>query len=215
MPFPTFDSADAVPEAFRDEYEEQGGKWVPRDDLKTALDAERTKREAAEKLATKAAGELKKLQAKQEAEKAGLTDEQAKNLRASVRAELEEEYAPKIADRDTLATENRTIKLDNAVKALMDTSGVRPERKQQLWDLHGKDFDLTADGKPMVKDSPGVEVTKYIGDTLKAKVPEFFTGTQIGGGGAGGITNGLPTPAAPAASPVERLAAAHAAGAKS
>jgi hypothetical protein len=67
MPLPVFDTQDAVPEAFREEYEEREGKWHPKDtgaEAARALGEERTKREAAERLATKTAGQLKKLETK-------------------------------------------------------------------------------------------------------------------------------------------------------
>jgi hypothetical protein len=190
MPFPTFDTADAVPEAFRDQYEEHEGKWVPKDDgAHTALVEERTKREAAEKLVTKTAKELKAFQTKQQAADQGLTDAQLTALRESIKADLEAEYTPKLADRDTLAGENRALKLDREIKTLMADAGVRAEKIEQTWKLYGDEFDLTTDGKPMVKATPGTEVKKFITDTLKARVPEFFAGTQAAGGGAAGQQN--------------------------
>lgn len=218
--YPVFDTQEAVPEAFRDHYEERDGKWhfkAPEDDgLKTAIAAERQKREAAEKLAKKAADELKSLQTKADAAKAGLTEEQLEKLRADIRNDLEKEYAQFKTDAERLGTENRTLKLDNAVKALMgsDKVKVRGERMEALWKLIGERFDLTDDGKPMVKANPGVTVEKYLADTVKKEFPEFFTGTQASGGGAAPAGAGGQTvsPDAIIANPLAALSAARQAG---
>lgn len=184
---PIFDTQDAIPEAFREEYEEKDGRWHPKDDgAKTALAEERTKREAAEKLVTKTTKELKALETRATAERAGITDEQLQKLRAEIRADLETEYTPLKEKADRFGSENRTLKLDNAVKAVMGAEDVkvRSARMDALWRLIGDRFDLTDDGKPMVKANPGVEVKKYLAETVKKEYPEFYEGTAGSGGGA-------------------------------
>lgn len=197
MDFPTFTKLEDVPEAFRTVYKEVDGKWIvpkpdePADDpveLKESLRSERTKRDAAEKLLTKATNEMKKLENKQKAESAGLNDEQLKQLREDVRVELEAEYAPFKENAEKFGKENRELKLDNQVKSLAAENGVRPERLAAWWKLNSDKFDLTDDGKPVIKDHPGKEVKKFIAEDLKSEIPDFYTGTKAaGGGGTGGL----------------------------
>lgn len=197
MALKLYDSKDAVPEALRESaIETKDGKFAVVEEtedsttLKASLEDERAKREAAEKLARKTADDLKKLETKQKAEKAGISDEQLQQIRADARKEVEAELAPKLADADRFAKENRELKLDNKVKALAADNGVRPERLSQWWRQFGDQFDLTNDGAPMVKDAPGKDVKKFIADSLKAEVPEFYVGSKAGGGGAAGIQDG-------------------------
>lgn len=199
MPLPTFKTKAEIPAGFEDIYEEKDGQWSPKpaDDggLKSALDEERTKREAAEKLAKKAADELRKTENRLKAEAAGLTQEQQEKMRADLKAELDAEYAPlkdAAAERERLAAENRTLKLDNTVQSLLGTAGFLAEKIEKVWTLEKGAFDLTADGKPMVKDKPGVDVSKYIADTIVKAYPEWVRGTQASGGGAKGGTGTTP-----------------------
>lgn len=210
--FPTFATEDEIPEAFRDAYEEVDGEWVAkkpevdpdadpaklREAGKKALKAERDARTEAERKAREAEEEAARLRQEVEAKKAGLSEEKLKQLRADVRADIEKEYAGKALDelpeewkaREqglSYSSENRSLKLDNQVKALAGENGVRGERLDKWWKLHADKFDLTEDGKPMVKDHPGTEVKDFIAGELKEDTPEFYTGTQAAGGGAGGI----------------------------
>jgi hypothetical protein len=126
MPLPVFDTQDAVPEPFREEYEEREGKWHPKDtgaEAARALGEERTKREAAERLATKVAGDLKKLETKAAADKAGITDEKLQQIRAEVKAEVLKELEPDLEAGKKSIAENRTLKLDNQVKSLFAKAG--------------------------------------------------------------------------------------------
>lgn len=192
MPLKLYDSKDTVPEELRDSaIETKDGKFavVEDDDAASqALTAERTKREAAERTAKKAGDELKKLQSKQKAENAGLTEEQLQQLRADARKEFEEEHADKLAAAESLAKELRGLKLDNAVKRMAGEAGFLAAKLDDLWKLHGDEFDLTDDGKPMVKGKPGVDPKKHI-EALKKQRSEWVEGTKASGGGAGGPTN--------------------------
>lgn len=224
MPFPVIEKKeefDVLPESIRAEYEEKDGKYHPKDEtttLKATLDDERKKREAAEKLSTKAALELKKLQTEGKAKESGITEEKLNEIRAAVRKDLEEEYKPFKEKAETASTENRTLKLDNAVRAVMGAEAVkvRSERTGQLWKLIGDRFDLTEDGKPMVKANPGVTVERYLVDTVKKELPEFFVGTGASGGGANQANrtgpNNAPTADAILANPAAALQQARAAG---
>lgn len=221
MKLPTFKKKDEIPKGFEPMYEEVNGEWVGKaddddTDLKDALKKERDRADAAEKLTKKIAKDLKDLETKAKANEAGLTDEQVKALRAEIKAEVEAELADKIkaAERiPTLEAENRNLKLDHNIKRLAAEAGFLGTKVDDYFKLHGDEFDLTTDGKPMVKGKPGVDVKKHI-EGHKALRPEWVQGSQAGGGGAAGIQK-VPADGKPVvASPVDRLAAAHAAGAK-
>lgn len=134
---------------------------------------------------------LAELEQELKAKKDGVTAEQLNKIRVEVRTDLEKEYAPKLQLLDTLAKENRSLKLDTVVKDLMGKNGVRAERIDALFRLAGEKFDLTADGKPMVKES-GKDVVKFIAEDLAKEYPELFSGSGSSGGGSGGST-GRPT----------------------
>ena len=128
--------------------------------------------------------ELAELKSQKKAEQAGITAEQLTKLRNEARAELEKEYQPFRSQAEELARENRTLKLDNVVKQQMGKGGVRAERLDALFRLTADAFDLTDDGKPMVKSQPTLEVEKYITQELSKEYPEFFNGSGSSGGGA-------------------------------
>lgn len=215
MPVQKFATLDEVPEAQRETaIETKDGTFVVfvEDDaapLKTALEEERAKREAAEKNATKAAAALRKAEAEAKAKASGLSDEQIAALRADLRREIESEYEPvkaKATEADVLAAENRALLLDAKVKAAMAAKGVRADRIEALFKVAGDRFDLTADKTPTLKATPGVSIDAYIADALKAEFPEFYEGTKATGSGAPG-SNGVPlTPTiAGDLSPIDRI----------
>jgi hypothetical protein len=219
MALPTFDKKDEIPKGFESLYEEKDGKWHAKEkdddasDLKDTLKKERDRADAAEKLTKKVTKELDALKNKQKANEAGLTDEELQKIRDDARKEIEAELAPKLTKAEELEKENRTLKLDNAVQKMAGEAGFLSGKLGDYWKLYGDEFDLTADGKPMVKGKPGVDPKKHI-ESHKALQPGWVQGTQAGGGGAAGIQQQPGKDGASALSPVERLAAAHAAGAK-
>lgn len=117
-------------------------------------------------------------------QKAGITSEELTKLRSDVRADYDKEYAPFKVNAEKLAAENRTLKLDNVVKAELLKGGARPDRVEALFKLKQDEFDLTDDGKPMLKNRKGTPVEKFVGEDLRAEFPEFYTGTGSRGGGA-------------------------------
>lgn len=227
MPFPVIETKelfDALPEGIRGEYEEKDGKYHPKavaDEsitLRQTLADERTKREAAEKLVTKTAAALKKLETDGKGREAGITEDKLNEIRAQVRKDLEDEYKPFKETAETNARENRTLTLDNSVKTVMgkETVRVRGDRQDALWKLIGDRFDLTEDKKPMVKAKPGVTVEKYLAEEVSAEFPEFFMTSGANGSGANnqrwtGKDTGV-TAAAVLANPGAALQAARAAG---
>jgi hypothetical protein len=187
MPLPSFDKQSDIPKGFEEEYEEQDGKWVPIDrsaKLKKALDEERSKREAAERAAAKAAAEATKSQAIA----AGMTEEEFRKRYSSIEENIRKEYEPKVKEAEQLAAENRALKLTNVVRQMFKDTGAAKGRESDFWKLHGDEFDLSADGKPIVRAEPGKDVAKHVGAICKQR-PEWMQGTRATGGGAGGLPN--------------------------
>lgn len=199
MPLPLkTDSLDAIPEALRSAYVEREGAFhldaeiedvTP---LKSALDKERKRASDAEKAKKEADRVRAELEAKIKGAEAGLTEDQQKQYRESIRAELEKEYEPLKAIEGEYTALKRITLLDNPVKSLMLTEkvGVRAERQEALWKQIGDRFDLTSDGKPMVTEHIGLSVEEYLAVHIKKEFPEWYRGTQAAGGGAGGGTGG-------------------------
>lgn len=127
---------------------------------------------------------MAELETKQTAEKNGVTSQELERLRAEVRQHLETEYAPFKTQLDALAKENRALKLDNVVKTVMGKNGVRSERVDDLFRLTADQYDLTDDGKPMLRDKMGLPVETYVKEDLRKAYPEWFEGTGSSGGGA-------------------------------
>lgn len=224
MKLKIYDKKEDVPAKFADVYEETDGKWSPKQELvdlleedgdasepadagglKKALEAERKLREKAEKDLRA----QKQQAADKERQNKGVTEEVLKTIRQEVRAELEEEFAPIKTELETAKKSMRELQLDSAVQGIMGSKdvGVRSERTKDLWRLVKDEFDLTDDGKPMVKDKPGTEVGKYLADAVKKRYPEFFQASAASGGGAAGAggTGTKPTPPAKGTPTVEDI----------
>jgi len=187
---PTFDKKSDIPKGFEEEYEEHEGKWVPIDrtvKAKQALQEERTAREAAEALARKAAKELTDAQAKASATAAGMTEDEFRRRYSAIEENVRKEYEPKVKELDRLMTENRALKLTNVVKVMFKDAGAVKGRQDDFWKMHGDEFDLSTDGKPIVKAEPGKDIAKHVAAICKSR-PEWMQGTRAGGGGAGGLT---------------------------
>lgn len=120
---------------------------------------------------------------------AGVTSDALAKLRQEAASEYEKKYGPVLTERDTLKQEIRGLKLDAVVKGMMAKAGARAERIDALFRLSSDRFDLTDDGKPMVKDATK-EVDKFIGEDLLKEYPEFFQGSGSSGGGASKSTGG-------------------------
>jgi hypothetical protein len=138
-------------------------------------------------LVRKVTKELAEAQAKQTAAAAGMTEAKLKELYAQVEDNVRKEYEPRLKAADSLAAENRTLKLTNVVKAMFRAAGALPTKLDDFWKLHGEEFDLTSDGKPMVKAEPGKDVQKHVAAIAKTRT-EWVQGTRAAGGGAGGST---------------------------
>ena len=157
--------------------------------LQAQVEEANTKREAAEKLMRKTAAELQKLQTARKAADAGLTEERLKEITAEAEAQAEAKYADQIAEAAKLKTQNRSLLLDADMKARALKAGVLPERVNDFWALRGAEFDLTADGKPMVKATPTAKIETHLAALLKLN-PEWVAGTKANGGNAIGGAGG-------------------------
>lgn len=185
MPFPIFESADAIPEGFRGEYVEKDGKWHPkvedvtplirkRDELLTEVkQANTAKREAEARLAA--------LEAEKDAHAAGLTAEKL----AEIQSKAEAKFRPTLDENTALKQQLRALRLDSTVKGLLASKDVIDP--DAAWKIVGDDFDLTDDGKAILKSDPTADLTQYVTGALKQKYPFLFKGTQADGGGAAGM----------------------------
>lgn len=134
---------------------------------------------------------LSELEQQKKADQAGLTSEELAKLRQDVAADIRKQFE---ADPDAgieafpwareLANENRSLKLDSVVKAEMAKGGARAERIDALFKLTQDRFQLTSDGKPVLRDHPATELSKYVADELRTEYPEFYNGSGSSGGGA-------------------------------
>lgn len=193
MPLKKFATLDEIPEANRsDAIELKDGSFAYVEETDTsslAADLKEWKRktEMAERATRKAVEEAERAKLEDKAGKSGITAEKLAEIRSEVRREVEAEVRPKLEEAEKAVSENRTLKLDTKVKALAATNGVRAERLDAWWKLHGDKFDLTSDGEPVVKGKEGVSLKAFIADDLKKELPDFYTGTQGEGGGAAGM----------------------------
>lgn len=120
----------------------------------------------------------------------GVSSEDLEKWKSDIRADLEEEYQEVEQTVEELRAENRRLKLDDRVKAMMGKAGVRSERIDPLYRLTADHYDLTDDGEPVVKVKPGKEPEKYIEEDLSKEYPEFFNGSGSSGGGASASSGG-------------------------
>lgn len=191
MPLPVVaDSLDAVPEALRSAYVERDGKYYLDAEIEdvTPLKAKNAtliaeKREAQRK-AQDAAERLAALEQEREAAAAGLTAEKL----AEIQRKAEEKFKP-VVDKLTAAEQQiRAMQLDGTVKSLLAKANAVDV--EDAWKVLGAEFDLTDDGKVILKADPTADVESYVTKTLVAKKGHLFKGTQAAGGGAAGQSFG-------------------------
>ena len=168
--------------------EANAGLEANRDEILGELKGLRDQLKAFDGIDPKANRAMKKqiteLEQAAKATKAGITSEELETMRGEVRVDLEHEYEPLQKQVDVLSAENRTLKLDNVVKGLMGSNGVRAERVDALFRLTADQFDLTSDDKPMLRNHKGKDVGKFIADELATQWPEFYQRAGSSGGGA-------------------------------
>lgn len=183
MPLPTFKTREEIPDAFRSEYVERDGEWVPDvEDVGALKNAHERQKDEARVLKAK----LKELEETAKAKASGVTDEQLAKLRADIAAEK----APVEEALAKAAAELRSLKLDAHVKKLMLDAGANPKRIDALFKLVGDRFDLNESGTPILKDKPTTTLAGYLKETIAAEYPELYVSPQLGGITAPGGTSG-------------------------
>lgn len=188
---PLYESLDAVPEAQRDAaLETKDGKFVVEEDFKDTVRKERDRaerEEKARKLADKRVKELADKIAEMEQEvtasKSGLSSEKL----AEIRTQAEAKFKADLEERDRLRAEVRALKLDGTVKSLLAKADAVDV--EDAWKIVGGEFDLTEDGKPILKSDPTTDIEKYVA-SLRTSKAHLFKGTQASGGGAAGQQRG-------------------------
>lgn len=175
MPLPTFATREEIPEAFREEYIEKDGKWVPNVEdvsgLKSAL--ERQKEEARQAKAR--AKELEEL-TKQKA--AGLTDEEI----AARRKEIDDAIAPYREQLEQMKQASRRDKLDAVIKTKLAEAGFDGKRIDAAFRLIADRFDLNDSGSPILKEKPTADLATYLREEVGAKeFPEWVLSKQKAG----------------------------------
>src|SRR5689334_15183023 len=125
MPRPIFDTKDAIPKGFEDEYEEKDGKWHPKpvDDgaqLKETLRKERERADEEEKTRKRLERQLAAAETGDEKDK---VSKALKKFDDDLAAEKENHRK----EVEKLRGELRTIKLDERAKDAFLKAGGRPE----------------------------------------------------------------------------------------
>jgi hypothetical protein len=188
------DSEEAVteqsftPEDVQALREERAALLAKRDELLTEVRTSKTKLRAFEGIDPEEHRTLKQrlsdIETQEKAQKSGITGAELDKLKAEVRKQLEEEYTPYRANAEKYAAEIRGLRLDSVVKTEMARAGVKGDRIDALFRLTSSDYDLTEDGKPILKDNIGLEIGKYIREDVLKLYPEWFEGSGSSGGGA-------------------------------
>jgi hypothetical protein len=215
MEFPVFDTQDAVPEAFRESYEEREGKWrvkaavVPDvTNLNSALQAEREKAANEEKARKKAERERDELKREQIAANNNISGEQLQRLRDEDAEKRKLELDPVKTENETLKAENRKLKLHDRVRAAAGSHWL-PDRMEDGMDLVVESkrpwLTLASDSDAIVVlDKEGKPTTEtlehFLSTTYKAEKPWLYAGSGASGSGAGGSSGsggGSGSPPAP------------------
>jgi hypothetical protein len=151
---------------------------------------------------------VRDLQAKANAQAAGVSDDKLAELTAKIEADTERKWSKVAEARDEAtaklsAAEARISEmlLDNVVKEQIAQGGAKAERVGDLFRLTADRFELTDDGEPVLKGADrSTPIDKYVSETLSAEYPEWFNGSGSSGGGASKSSGG--------AGGVRRIAAA-------
>ena len=213
MAFPIYDTQADVPEAFREDYAEKDGKWAPVPDAeltksvtklegtitKVRNEADEVKTAAAEatKAAETAAAEAVQAKAEADARKTGYTSDELETMKTKMQEDARAEVAADTKkDKDEIErlkdvdTENRTLRLDDRVKAMFLKCGVTAEGVEDLFTLTKAEFDLTEDKMLKLVEHPANPVDEFVKTELKERHPHYFEGSKGTGGDARGSTGG-------------------------
>ncbi len=195
MPLKTFKTREEIPEAQRSKAIELKDGFVIEelpeiDNLKSALETERTRASDAEKTLKDIKKELDDLKRQQTAGDKGVTAAELERLRnedKEARRPLEDRIA-------ALEKENRTLKLDDRVRQIgLDKGLMKTRVAKAMKDLEGR-FELDKDGNIVVKDSEGkatkLTVEEFFEKTYREEAPFFYEGVSSSGSGAEGSGSG-------------------------
>lgn len=161
---------------------------------KKALETMKREKREAEKRARDAQEELDRLKLEAEAREHNVSEEKL----AEIRRKAEEKWKPIETERDTLAAENRKLKLTDKVRADWIKFGGHPEREEDAMRALELRTDLGDKGGIVFKDKDG-NVTADDAETFhkkfKVEKPWFYRGSGSAGGGATGSDSAEePTP---------------------
>jgi hypothetical protein len=207
MPLPaSFDTLEAIPEAFRSVYVEKDGKYVPDDsdtrglkdsqkrllDEKKKSDAELTRfRETLGDAKPEDVAAILKAHRDGEEERQKKAGEFDKLIEKRVN-ETKAEYEKRLAEALPYKQKYEDRELDIAIRDAAAKAGVISEDMKlvipivkgsriKLDDKTGKPVVYDADGDPT-----GLSVEKFFAETFKAEAPKFYAPS----GGSGGGSNG-------------------------
>lgn len=184
MPFPTFATPDEIPEPFRDAYEEKDGVYVAKTEdvggLKAVLADQKARAKRAAEKAAEAERQLTELREAMDADKKGISGDKL----AEIRAQAEAKFKPHLDELEATRQQLRALRLDSAVKGLYAKAEMFDP--DAAWKITADEYDLTDDGKVILKADPTADLEKHITTALKAKYPFLYKGTQAAGGGAVG-----------------------------
>jgi hypothetical protein len=162
MPFPTYAKKEDIPAGFEDAYTEQNGEFVFVNPL--AKDVEKL---------TGTVGTLRDVEKDLKAKLRQAEEAEAAQRRRADSPEGGEKWEERVARWEAdvyekrikpleekvaaLGGENRTLRLDDKVKAIIADAeaGVLPKHRDKLWKLYHDRFDLAEDGSIVVKDAEG------------------------------------------------------------
>lgn len=183
MPFPKFKTQEEVPEAFRSEYEEKDGEWVPKANEPGPTRKQIEAREAAAiKRAKEAEARAQELEQELSAKTAGVSPEELQKVRANV----EKEWKGKLDE--ALAQVHELTFGSQLATALADAEIVDVADGRAVF---GARFEMV-DGKLVPKDDKSVPVKQFIDSTLRKEKPHLFKGTKAEGGDARGAKGAAP-----------------------
>lgn len=188
MPLDKYDSQDAIPEDARDAALAlaDGTYAVFREEDVSGLKAKNAELIGKAKAAQARADELAAAKAEAELAAKGLLEHKQRwdaDILGPIKTRAEQ-----------LEAENRQLKLVTPVKDALRAAGViAPD---DAWRLVGDHFDLTDDGRPILKDNPTADIAKWAKESLAKDKPWLFAASDASGGGATGARRAVGTPAA-------------------
>lgn len=194
MPLPVFDKQEDIPEAFRPEYEEKDGKWLPKKqpapDLESALKKERDAREEEERKRKEAEAKATRLEREKKATATGATDEQLEDLRKKD----EEARRPLLEQNEKLKAENDKLRRLDKVRAEYLKHDGMADRVDDAMDQLDKRTRLGDTGQIVVLDKEGKDTTEtletFLKETFKKEKPWFYSGPGSSGSAAEGSKGG-------------------------